>query len=394
MSPAEEIIASIRHNKLFSDLSKQELELLATLMQKQSFERGAMIIREGELGECLYLIEHGSVEVVKEENESEHRIAKLEAGECFGEMALFDDRKRSASVRALEKTAVLALPLDELNRLAKESVAYSSISLTLAKHITNRLRNTNAIAAKSLSEELRMSRIHDQMGRFLIHLFILLTFYFYIFKVFEQYSSDSDLTRLIGSFLIIGFGLSAVILVLQSGFSLQFYGLTLKNWKRDAYQGALYTLPFLVAMLIFKWYLIHYVEVFEGMPLFQMSPQHHLFLFFEDHRQTEIYFVLIGLFMILVPVQEFIVRGCLQSSLHSFFRMSNSSLWAVLTSNLLFGMFHGLKSFTFALAAFGFGCLWGWIYSRQRSIIGPTVSHWLVGAWGLAFLDYQSILIY
>ncbi|MHA1796747.1 MAG: cyclic nucleotide-binding domain-containing protein, partial [Promethearchaeota archaeon] len=70
---------------------------------------GEEIIKEGDLGEEMYIIKSGKVEVIREMGDSEIVLTRLRSNEFFGEMALFGDPKRSATVRAAEKTELLVV---------------------------------------------------------------------------------------------------------------------------------------------------------------------------------------------------------------------------------------------------------------------------------------------
>lgn len=386
--------AFLKHNELFKGFTDQEITALLPLIDIQTYEKGALIFEEGKEGKELYLIQSGKVEVVKGKQQS-CSLAVLHAGEWFGEMPLFDVAERSASVRALEKSQLLILPFEKLESLFQKTPLYSKMIVSLTKKANQRLKKMNELALSSLKEELRLTKAHDHMGQFIVHVFILLTFYFYTVKLFDQYGEDSFLKRTIASLLIICFGLSAIVFVKKSEYPLSFYGVTLKKWRTNAYEGFLFTLPVLIFMLLLKWALISSLAVFKNLSLFAFGPPENThFYFFHTAGDKVTFFLYIAIYVLLVPVQEFLARGCLQSGLQNFFRSPNHVFLAILTSNLLFGMFHGLKTFTFAIAAFLLGIFWGWIYARQRSIVGPSVSHALVGAWAFGCLDYTSILIY
>lgn len=70
---------------------------------------GEPIVRQGEAGNCMYEIQDGKVEVVREEGGRRIHLSVLGAGDFFGEMALFEHTNRSASVRACGKARVLAI---------------------------------------------------------------------------------------------------------------------------------------------------------------------------------------------------------------------------------------------------------------------------------------------
>jgi CRP-like cAMP-binding protein len=73
------------------------------------FETGERIVCQGERGDCMYVIQSGKVEVVREVPGGSVRLAVLEKGDLFGEMALFSDEPRSATVRALGEARVLTI---------------------------------------------------------------------------------------------------------------------------------------------------------------------------------------------------------------------------------------------------------------------------------------------
>ena len=65
------------------------------------YRNGEVIVHQGEPGDCMYVIQSGHAEVLQEKEDKEVRLATLSAGDTFGEMALFQQQVRSATVRAL-----------------------------------------------------------------------------------------------------------------------------------------------------------------------------------------------------------------------------------------------------------------------------------------------------
>ena len=76
-----------------------------------------IIVQQGEIGDCMFIIQEGLVEVVVEEEGQEIHIAIRGEGEFFGEMAIFEREVRMATVRALGKARVLTI--DEKNFLRR-----------------------------------------------------------------------------------------------------------------------------------------------------------------------------------------------------------------------------------------------------------------------------------
>jgi NADH dehydrogenase len=79
-------------------------------MSQEHFEPGQDVFRQGDLGDRLYIILSGEAEVRREEAGEETVLARLAAGQCFGEMALVNMATRNATVRCLAPMDVLSLP--------------------------------------------------------------------------------------------------------------------------------------------------------------------------------------------------------------------------------------------------------------------------------------------
>lgn len=399
----DDIIPFLKKTKLFHNLTEEELRLLLPLARRATYEKEAYIIREDEQGDELFLIQSGIVEILKRDKEhhTDYQLALLHQEEWFGEMAILGTQTRMGSAKAVERTDVVILHLKDLKTLAEKSPVFSKILTNLAQKSVKRLESANQATVKSLKEEMRLTKAHDQMARFIIYLFIFLTAFVYALKFFEKYGSYSAVTQIVISLFILSFGIFGVVLIKSSGYPLEFYGLTMRNWKKNLGESILFTLPLLLGMIPFKWMLIHTIPQFHDLTVFPSSnqPQHSFLFKAFDHLfgkpQNEMHIQALLIFYVaLVPLQEFIARGCMQSALRNFFRSPYRVFWSIFASNLLFGLFHGMKSFTFALCAFCFGLFWGWLYERQKSLVGPIVSHALIGIWAFGVLNYQSVLIH
>lgn len=89
-------------------------------LDREVFAAGEQIFRQGDFGDCAYLIEQGSVEVIAADREAEHRISLLGRGELFGEVALIDREPRTATVRAVEKTVLIPIQRELVDGLLKK----------------------------------------------------------------------------------------------------------------------------------------------------------------------------------------------------------------------------------------------------------------------------------
>lgn len=101
------------------------------------FADGEVIIREGEVGDCMFVIQSGRVEVVTGSGDAELRVAVLHGGDFFGEMALFDKEVRSATVRALGDARVLTIDKRNLLKRISENPL---LALNILKTMSRRIR--------------------------------------------------------------------------------------------------------------------------------------------------------------------------------------------------------------------------------------------------------------
>ena len=107
----------LRKVPLFGNLSDTMLEQLEGKVKLKSFNQADVIFREGDPGDSLYIIRHGFVKITKKSGDKDQIIAYLAQGSYFGEMALLEDEKRSATVSAFTKVETIQVVKDEFNTL-------------------------------------------------------------------------------------------------------------------------------------------------------------------------------------------------------------------------------------------------------------------------------------
>lgn len=133
----------LRALSLFSTLNPRELKTVDGLLHQRSYLKDEVIFDQGEDGQALYIVESGKVLICRQGLPVPRRIAVLEAGMLFGELALLDDSPRAAQARASENcTLAVLFRADFLGLLETHAVIASKISLQLARHIGQRLRET------------------------------------------------------------------------------------------------------------------------------------------------------------------------------------------------------------------------------------------------------------
>jgi len=104
------------------------------------YKNGEIIVRQGEEGNCMFVIQMGQVEVLYEKDGRQVKLAVMNEGEIFGEMALFEREVRSATVRALGEVRVLTV--DKKSFLRRLN-ADPSLAFHLIQKLTQRVRRLN-----------------------------------------------------------------------------------------------------------------------------------------------------------------------------------------------------------------------------------------------------------
>lgn len=101
---------------------------------------GEVIIKQGDEGSCLYVIQEGNVGVYHENRSHETKIAELGQGEFFGEMGLFERDVRSATIRSIGKSRVLTIDKKNFYKTIQKD---PSLAYRLLEKMSKRLRETN-----------------------------------------------------------------------------------------------------------------------------------------------------------------------------------------------------------------------------------------------------------
>jgi CRP-like cAMP-binding protein len=136
----DEIVALLGKVELFRGLDKAVLGAIVPKMSEEVFDRGAVLFREGDQGDRLYVLLAGKVRVYVERLGSLITYDVFEAGTCFGEMALIEAAPRSATVRAEVPCRCLTLGQRDFLELLQEQ---PRMAVTMLRDLSLRLRHTN-----------------------------------------------------------------------------------------------------------------------------------------------------------------------------------------------------------------------------------------------------------
>ena len=116
-------ITFLKKIHLFHGLEDDELAAIAQELEEASYPAGSVIFKQDTKADSFYLIYGGSVRIVRRQNKKEIQLARLVREDYFGEMALVEKRRRSATVTALTDTLLLVLSRQDFEKLYKQKPA-------------------------------------------------------------------------------------------------------------------------------------------------------------------------------------------------------------------------------------------------------------------------------
>jgi CRP/FNR family transcriptional regulator len=146
---------------IFSTLEPEDLLRIAQLAVPRGFEAGEVVFREGDASDTCYVVYSGRARAVHQHADGRTiTLATFGPGEIFGELALFEDELRSATVEALEAIEVVAVLGPDMRRLMGE---HPQIALRLVVALGRRLRETNERLARRSFQSVQ-SRVASVLG--------------------------------------------------------------------------------------------------------------------------------------------------------------------------------------------------------------------------------------
>jgi CRP-like cAMP-binding protein len=136
-----EVVELLARVPVFSTLVPADLRRISELAVPRVFEPGQVVFREGDSSDTCYVVRSGRARAVREHSDGRTiTLATFGPGDIFGELAMFEDERRSATVEAVEPTTVVAVLGPDMRRLMAE---HPDISTRLAIALGRRLRETN-----------------------------------------------------------------------------------------------------------------------------------------------------------------------------------------------------------------------------------------------------------
>ncbi len=214
------------------------------------------------------------------------------------------------------------------------------------------------------------SRIRAEFGTMASFIVIVLSLYAIALAFMQDVAKvDINMRRVFVEsisfgFLLLQIGLAAVFLM-KHKLRPQDYGWTLRNWRRAIAESRGFAGLAFVALVGVKALLIRYSPDFHNAPLLAWS-------YWGGWTSVAAY-------LFVAPTQELIGRGLLQNSIEKFLTGARRTLLAIVLTSVQFGVVHLHFSFWTGIMAMLSGLLFGAIFARQRTLLGVSISHFILG---------------
>jgi signal transduction histidine kinase len=159
-------MVTLEASKLFCQLSPDELSAVRGITQELAFADRQEIFKEGDAGDGVYIVKDGLVEISGIIGENvRHVFSRAAPGDIFGEMAVLDNKPRSACAVARQATTVYFIPRDPMLDLVERS---PGLALAVFREVSHRLREFNRHYVREVLQAERLA-IVGRFARSIVH---------------------------------------------------------------------------------------------------------------------------------------------------------------------------------------------------------------------------------
>lgn len=147
---------------VFSELGRPQLEQIAEVAVPRSFGAGEVVFREGDDSDTCYIVRSGHARAIRQHSDGRTiTLARFGPGDIFGELAMFDDERRSATVETLDNVEAVAIAGSDMRRLMRQ---HPDIAVKLVIALGRRLREANERLTRQSFQTVQ-SRVAGVLGR-------------------------------------------------------------------------------------------------------------------------------------------------------------------------------------------------------------------------------------
>lgn len=345
-----------------ADLDEATDFVLRKLKLRQFGPQSRLAAEDGS-GPSMYFIEQGEAAVVREEEDGKASIP-LATRDCFGELPVLSGDSRWATVRAESSVTAYELSMADFEEII---CRYPHLTGTVLSKLYRGLASCGWQSERQREQLNKSEQLRGELGRAFTYIILMIGLYVFLLRgiqsgVFAGVGFDIDyaFSRVMEAALL----LMIVLFIKKSSFTRSDFGLTLEGWKRSAIDAVAVSVAVMIALYALKWCSIRYRFDFVGDG--QVISLHYLSWNF-------------GVYAIVAFLQEFITRGVVQGAIHRLLVGRWAGATSVMISTLIFGLMHAHQPGYMIIASLASGLLWGFMYMRHQTLVGVTLSHFLVG---------------
>jgi len=380
---AEDIKQMLTNSGLLTGLPESVLQVFFSHGEVLRFPAGTIIYRENERATAIYILLSGRVKQIKGEQGLE--VITVEAPEYLGGMDVMRKQLRNTTAFALNDVVAVALHERDFAAIAQQSNdnVLASIYNIYQERLALRLQFTTQRQIEEMTKSLQELDKRAKLGKIFGGLMVLMFCYTSALNILTGLTLSANSTSNVTLILLVVVLCCGILFVKYNKEPLSEYGFTLKNWRFSLWDSLCWSLVFAFALMGLKWSAINFIPQFHTIPLFDVWKTKN-----QDIVQSTLSVIC---YLLLSPVQEFIARGIFQSSLQQLLVGKWAVVRAILISNLIFAISHQHLGLPYAASAFIPGLFWGWLFYREKSLVGVSVSHILIGYWAVCLLNIQRL---
>src|SRR5215469_8928656 len=309
-------------NPLFASLSRQQLRLVLPHLKYKKFKRGRVLLQEGAKNPGkIYIILDGQISITKqgvsplESRPAEYELGVLRRSEIFAEASFVDGKPSPVSFLAKTDAVLAVLDLSASRRRESIRRVRDVVAGKLRSHIAKQASETIAFRMNGVQLENQLAAYRNGVGHIVMTTLCLLSFYTLTLGLLPGFKNVTHANFLLSPLIIILFALTFIPVIATSGFPGRFFGLQLDNWRPALFLSVRASALFLLAFLLTKWVLINASAGFAGGSLIGSA---HVEVEGKTASSTPWYWIAFATYLLLTPMQEFVVRSGIQAPLYAF----------------------------------------------------------------------------
>jgi len=349
----------LRANPAFSSLSAPSLNAIAAVSRDMEVAPGKVFVQEGAEDHDLYVLVSGSASAIRDPGTGEPVVLNaIPAGDCIGELAFIDGGSRMASVRAESVCRVIVVPAETVHALADAPAVVGELKGALAGVAVRRARSmSNAILA-SMRQQVAAKTLQNQFGQFLVFTISILLISSMLFYHVSQGHVENIYDPAFSWKTVFLFAVPCLIIIRVMKIPPADLGLTTVGLRRSLIESLIVCGVITVPVAV-------YFLGFHTGPL-------------NDEMGVTVDALFVLQYLINVVLQEIGSRGLIQGLFQRFLDDRTGHRSVFLTSTI-FASLHLTFGLDAVVVTFFASFLFGYIYLRQKNLLGVIVIHYWLG---------------